>query len=70
MSNIPFTFITKPQKLARVKNAVKAIYTDADNEDLLILGHGKVNTFYECWHGVCEYPECKYAFLFLLHCHC
>ncbi|KMT08324.1 hypothetical protein BVRB_6g141480 [Beta vulgaris subsp. vulgaris] len=48
-SNVPFTSITRPHKLARVNSAVKGICIDADDEVLLNLGHGEVNNLYEFW---------------------
>ena len=60
--NVPYTAITKPQKLARVKNEVKAIYTNADDEAFLALRHGEVNAFYESWLEVCDYPEYVHSF--------
>lgn len=47
--DVPFTSITKAQKIARVKAAVHTIYTDADDEALLNLVHGKINALYESW---------------------
>ncbi|KMT11862.1 hypothetical protein BVRB_5g105570 isoform B [Beta vulgaris subsp. vulgaris] len=48
-TNMPFTSITRPQKLARMKSVVQAIYTDADDEALLNLGRGEINALYESW---------------------
>lgn len=33
--------------MARVKAAVKTIYTDADDEAFLNLGHGEIHALYE-----------------------
>lgn len=48
-TNVPFTSITKAQKMARVRAAAQTIYTNADDEALLNLGHGEINTLYESW---------------------
>ncbi|KMS98429.1 hypothetical protein BVRB_4g092680 [Beta vulgaris subsp. vulgaris] len=39
----------RPQELARVKSVVQTIYTDADDEALLNLGHGEINALNESW---------------------
>ena len=44
-----------------MKNDVKAIYIDADDEALLALGHGEINALYESWLEVCDYPEYAYS---------
>lgn len=48
-TNVPFTSITRPQELARVKSVFQAIYTNADDEALLNLGHGEINALNESW---------------------
>ncbi|KMT17099.1 hypothetical protein BVRB_2g041530 [Beta vulgaris subsp. vulgaris] len=47
--NLPITALSSAQKMARVRAAVKDIYTDADDKAMLDLGLGEINALYESW---------------------
>lgn len=65
--DVPITNITPTQRLARVRHAVREIYTNTNDNALQALGSEEVNTLYESWLEVCIIPDSGY-FNWLIDC--